>query len=98
MSGDVEHFAPSFCDEHGNTYYPYILKGVVSEDGYSIKVQEPVDFVAKWPSVSTNYMARTDDDRPRRLTHDEVKEFARKRIPCVRDEDRASAGAGGPRR
>lgn len=81
-----EYFAPATCDEHGNTYYPYIVKGIITPDGMSIKLSAPADFIEKWPSVATSYMARTKDQNPRRLTHAEVLAICKQQKVCVRQE------------
>lgn len=97
MTDESELFAPSGCDEHGNTYYPYVIKGVISKYGHSIRVLEPVEFAARRSTISTLQVSRTDDAEPRRLTHAQVMEFAKRRVPCVHDEDRAASAGLGPR-
>jgi hypothetical protein len=71
----AEFFRPVWCDQDGNTYYPYILKGEVRPDGYTVDVHEPAEFVAKWPTVATSSVARCDETEARELSPDEVKRF-----------------------
>ena len=84
-----QYFQPVSCDEFGNTHYPYILKGTVSEDGYSVRIEEPAEFKEKWPTVATHFVAASDETMPRRLTVEEVKRLTAQNRPSVRQTLRA---------
>lgn len=86
--GDAMHnyFAPQWCDEQGNTYYPYILKGTVTDDGYSVRVEAPEDFKANWPTIATSFVAYSDDMNPRRLSSEEVRRIVALGRRTVREE------------
>ena len=88
-----EFFGPSGCDEFGNTYYPYIIQGTASTDGWSVAVEAPDDFKHKWPTVSTSFVTRTNDSVPRRLGHDEVKQFVAANRAAGRDSLREELSA-----
>lgn len=83
---EIQYFGPASCDEFGNTNYPYILKGKISRDGWSVVVEEPAAFAEKWPTVSTSYVARSEDETPRQLTNEEVEAFVGEGRKSVRDE------------
>jgi hypothetical protein len=89
-----EYFQPAGCDELGNTHFPWILKGIVSKDGYTVEIEEPEEFKASWPDVATSFVASSDDTTPRRLTPDEVKALVAQRRPSIREKLRAENRLG----
>lgn len=68
-------FVPNWCDEHGNTDYPYLIEGELNDLG-GIAVTAPHEFVEKCPTVNCHHWQPSPGDtKPRRLTVDEVKAF-----------------------
>jgi hypothetical protein len=72
-------FGPARCDEAGGTECPYVIRGRLEKDeagGGRIRVLEPPDCAAQWPTLDLLWMMPYDNlphGEPRRLTPEEVR-------------------------
>ena len=75
----VRFFGPARCDEAGEADCPYVIRGRIEEgaDGRKrIRVLEPAECAARWPTLGLLSMLPYDDlphGAPRRLTPEEVR-------------------------
>ncbi len=76
---DVRIFGPARCDEDGGAECPYVVLGRLERDEAGrafIRVLEPPDCAARWPTLDPLSMMpydRVPHGEPRRLTPEEVR-------------------------
>jgi hypothetical protein len=80
---EVGTFGPARCDAGGGAECPSVVLGRLERDEAGravIRVLEPPDCAARWPTLSLLWMAPYDDlphGAPRRLTPEEVRSLVR---------------------